>query len=174
MKKIWAGLVLFLSLVLGVSGCGLEDELIDIAGEVLLEAADLEENEEAGDAESGDSDTQELIDRDGSYTSPEDVALYIHTYGELPQNFITKRDAEALGWVSKEGNLDEVAPGMSIGGDRFGNYENLLPKGKYKECDVNYSGGYRGEERLIYDEEGNIYYTDDHYASFTQLYESEE
>ncbi len=121
--------------------------------------------------ESSSSDTApETLDPDGSYTAPEEVAAYIYTYGELPCNFITKNEAKALGWVSSEGNLWDVAPGMSIGGDYFGNYEGLLPDSDYRECDVNYEGGYRGSERLIYDEDGNIYYTEDHYESFTQLY----
>lgn len=110
---------------------------------------------------------------DGIYTAPEDVADYLHTYGHLPDNFITKREAKDLGWDSQAGNLDEVAPGMSIGGDQFGNREGLLPKAegrKYYECDVNYESGYRGEERIIYSNDGLIFYTDDHYKSFTQLY----
>jgi guanyl-specific ribonuclease Sa len=61
---------------------------------------------------------------------------------------------------------------MSIGGDYFGNYEGLLPEGKYRECDIDYDGGYRGEERLIYTTQGDlyIYYTDDHYESFELIY----
>lgn len=105
-----------------------------------------------------------------SYTTAEDVAEYIYLYGELPENFITKKEAGELGWESREGNLWEVAPGMSIGGDYFGNYEGILPEGKYRECDINYDGGYRGEERIIYGEDGSVWYTDDHYESFTQLY----
>ena len=110
------------------------------------------------------------VEKDGSYTSPEDVAEYIHTFGTLPANFITKKEAQALGWVSSEGNLQDVAPGMSIGGDYFGNREGLLPEGSYHECDVNYTGGYRGSERLIYGADGSIYYTNDHYQTFSQLY----
>ena len=110
------------------------------------------------------------VTEDGVYTSPEEVALYIHTYGHLPDNFITKNEAKDLGWDSGRGNLQDVAPGKSIGGDRFGNYEGLLPKGNYKECDVNYSGGFRGAERLIYGTDGSVYYTSDHYQTFTQLY----
>ena len=113
------------------------------------------------------------VEKDGSYTTPEDVAEYIHTFGTLPQNFITKSEAKALGWDSSKGNLWDVAPGKSIGGDYFGNYEGLLPteKGrKYTECDVNYEGGYRGSERVIFSNDGLIFYTDDHYESFTQLY----
>lgn len=113
------------------------------------------------------------VEKDGSYTTPEDVAEYIHTFGTLPKNFITKDEAKAMGWDSKAGNLNDVAPGKSIGGDYFGNYEGLLPKAdgrKYTECDVNYSGGYRGAERIIFSNDGLIYYTNDHYESFTQLY----
>lgn len=113
------------------------------------------------------------VEKDGSYTTPEDVAEYIHTFGTLPKNFITKSEAKALGWDSSKGNLWDVANGKSIGGDHFGNYEGLLPKAngrKYTECDVNYSGGYRGSERIIFSNDGLIYYTNDHYQTFTQLY----
>lgn len=113
------------------------------------------------------------LDEQGRYTSPKNVALYIHTYGKLPCNFITKNEAKKLGWNSNEGNLWEVTDRMSIGGDRFGNYEGLLPDAEgrtWKECDVNYQGGYRGAERILFSNDGLIYYTDDHYKSFTQLY----
>lgn len=113
------------------------------------------------------------VDKKGSYTSPEDVAEYIHTFGTLPGNFITKSEARDLGWDNSKGNLWDVAEGKSIGGDRFGNYEGLLPKAegrKYTECDVNYEGGYRGSERIIFSNDGLIFYTDDHYQTFTQLY----
>lgn len=121
-------------------------------------------------AESIDND---VILEEGSYTTPEDVAEYIHTFGTLPSNFITKKEAKKLGWDSSKGNLWQVADGMSIGGDHFGNYEGLLPDAegrKWTECDVNYNGGYRGAERIIFSNDGLIYYTDDHYESFTQLY----
>ncbi len=114
--------------------------------------------------------TQPTIDRNGTYTSPEDVAAYIHTFSTLPSNFITKKEAQALGWVNTQGNLWDVAPGKSIGGDYFSNYQKVLPDGSYHECDVNYAGGYRGAERLVYSTDGRIYYTNDHYSTFTQLY----
>lgn len=113
---------------------------------------------------------KDTIDEDGEYTTPEDVALYIHTYGHLPGNFVTKKQAQNKGWDSSKGNLWDVLPGKSIGGDYFGNYEGILPKGSYTECDVNYEGGYRGSERIIFDKNGHVYYTDDHYKTFTQLY----
>ncbi|MDY2629159.1 MAG: ribonuclease domain-containing protein [Lachnospiraceae bacterium] len=113
------------------------------------------------------------VSEDGTYTSPDQVALYIHLYGHLPSNYITKKEAEAAGWNSSRGNLWDVAYGMSIGGSRFGNYEGALPDKdgrKWYECDVNYQGGYRGSERLLYSSDGLIYYTGDHYETFEQLY----
>ncbi len=109
------------------------------------------------------------IDANGSYTSRDDVALYLHTYGTLPGNFITKKEAQALGWPG--GGLDAYAPGKCIGGDYFGNYEGKLPDGNYHECDIDTLGkSSRGAKRIIYSDTGAIYYTDDHYESFTQLY----
>lgn len=113
---------------------------------------------------------------DDEYYTPEDVALYLHLYGHLPSNYITKEDAQDAGWVSSKGNLWKVTDHKVIGGSRFGNYEGNLPtaKGrKYYECDVNYYGGYRGEERLVYSNDGLIYYTDDHYNTFTLLYDKD-
>ncbi len=115
----------------------------------------------------------ELVEEDGIYSTPDLVAAYIYTFHKLPSNYITKNKATKLGWVSNKGNLWDVTDEMSIGGDKFGNYEGLLPKKngrQWYECDVNYYGGYRGSERILYSNDGLIYYTDDHYESFTQLY----
>jgi hypothetical protein len=114
------------------------------------------------------------LDEDGSYTSREDVALYLWTYGKLPGNFITKSAAQKKGWEG--GSLEKYAPGKSIGGDRFGNYEKLLPEGiKYRECDIDTKGSKsRGEKRIVYAEDCSlIYYTEDHYKSFELLYGEE-
>jgi len=116
---------------------------------------------------------ESAISEDGTYTSKEEVAEYIHLYGHLPSNYITKKEAEALGWDSREGNLWEVAPDKSIGGSRFGNYEGNLPDKdgrKYFECDIDFEGGYRGAKRIIYSNDGLIFYTEDHYRTFEQLY----
>jgi guanyl-specific ribonuclease Sa len=124
-------------------------------------------------ASSGSKSTSSEITEDGSYTSKKEVALYLHTYGHLPNNYITKSEAESLGWDSKKGNLWDVAPGKSIGGSHFGNYEKQLPdaKGrKYSECDIDYDGTYRNAKRIIYSNDGLIFYTEDHYKTFEQLY----
>ncbi len=112
---------------------------------------------------------QYSLDRDGSYTSKEDVALYLHLYGCLPGNFVTKSQAKELyNW--KSGSLSQY--GKCIGGDRFYNNEGLLPGGyTYYECDIDtlYSSK-RGSKRLVFTYSGIIYYTDDHYESFVRLY----
>lgn len=171
---------LLLALLALLSGCGLGfsqpastptfyDELSLVPdapeAEAAAEVPETEVPAEQTPTEAPDAGVTE----DGSYTAPEDVAAYLRAFGHLPGNFITKRQAQDLGWDSARGNLWDVAPGKSIGGDRFGNYEGLLPKGNYRECDVNYSGGYRGGERLVFDDRGGIWYTADHYRSFTKL-----
>lgn len=111
------------------------------------------------------------LDVNGSYTTKEDVALYLHLYGRLPSNFITKSQARTYGW--KSGSLEKYAPGKCIGGDVFGNREGLLPSGhSYYECDIDTMGSYsgRGAKRIVYSSDGLIYYTSDHYASFELLY----
>lgn len=112
------------------------------------------------------------IDEDGVYDSKEDVALYIHTYGKLPKNFVTKKEAEKAGWPG--GSLEKYCPGKCIGGSHFGNYEGLLPEAKgrkWTECDIDTLGASsRGAKRIIFSNDGLIYYTDDHYESFELLY----
>ena len=109
----------------------------------------------------------------GPIIDPQEIADYLFEHGTLPDNFITKKEAQDLGWEG--GDLSRYAPGKSIGGDRFGNYEGLLPqvKGrKYYEADCWYTGGRRNEHRVIYSSDGHVWYTDDHYQTFTELFPS--
>lgn len=107
------------------------------------------------------------ITEDGEYTSKTEVAEYINTYHHLPDNYVTKKEARNLGWYG--GNpYDEI--GKYIGGSYFGNRERKLPKDRYYECDVDYRDDTRGARRLVYTNEGTVYYTEDHYESFEQLY----
>ncbi len=135
--------------------------------------ADFEEPPDAGEKESL---PEAAVEYGGSYTSREDVALYLELFGELPCNFITKKEARELGWEG--GSLEPYAPGMCIGGDRFGNYEGLLPEkdGRtYRECDIDTLGAdSRGSKRLVFSNDGLIYYTEDHYESFELLYDAGE
>ena len=105
--------------------------------------------------------------RTGFYTSRDDVAAYIKAFGTLPGNFITKAEARRLGWQG--GPVEPYAPGKSIGGDRFGNYERQLPDGRYKECDIDTKGRPRGAKRIIFSDDRRIYYTGDHYRTFEKV-----
>lgn len=177
MRKLKSFLLILLSfLVLTFGGCQQAESLQQDSQSVQTEqnasaeedAEEIELSEEASDSLSGLS-----VSEDGTYTDKEEVALYIHTYGHLPDNFISKTKARKAGWDSKEGNLDEVLPGMSIGGSEFKNYDGQLPDAAgrtWTECDINYTGGYRGAERIVFSNDGLIYYTGDHYKTFEQLY----
>jgi len=120
------------------------------------------------------SDVSEIqVEKGTSYSSKDEVARYIHQFNELPPNYITKDKARELGWDNSKGNLWEIAEGKSIGGDTFGNREGLLPKKDsrhYFECDINYNEGFRGSERIVYSDDGLIFYTADHYRTFERLY----
>ncbi|MBR3464217.1 MAG: ribonuclease [Clostridiales bacterium] len=118
------------------------------------------------------TDQKASVDENGTYDSAKDVALYIHTYNKLPPNYITKKEARSLGWSG--GSLEDYAPGKCIGGDRYGNYEGLLPEKKgrsYTECDIDTLGkSSRGAKRIVFSNDGLIYYTKDHYKTFTLMY----
>ena len=166
MKKYVKHTLLALFLLLStLIGCGISIEYVEESDEIYFEESYQEE------------DNLELkVEEDGQYTSKEEVAEYIYLYNHLPDNYITKKEAKELGWVNSEGNLGEVAPGKSIGGDYFGNYEGLLPEDDdrdYYECDIDSDGGYRGAKRIVYSNDGLIYYTEDHYESFELLYGEE-
>lgn len=168
MMKKWLSAMLALILICAtlLSGCselGLDAEDLLAIPDMLSSMEYEQEIMPAGE--------NETIREDGEYSSKSEVGLYLYLYGKLPSNYLTKNEAYDLGWNSKDGNLWDVAPGMSIGGDKFGNREGILPKGKqYYECDIDYEGGYRGSKRIVYSLDGYVYYTEDHYESFEQLY----
>ena len=147
------------------------------AEETSSEAEDTDIPDESSEPDEApeQSDTEPAIAEDGSYTSKEDVALYIHTYGHLPDNFITKNEARELGWSG--GSLEPYAEGCCIGGDRFGNREGRLPDAagrSYTECDIDTLGAAsRGAKRIVFSNDGLIYYTEDHYETFELLYGEE-
>lgn len=189
MKRIFSLLFAVLASLLLLTSCSEQtvDFILDVAEEILVEST-TEPTESAlpPETDSGSQDTapeknapledpESQLSETGSYTSKEDVALYIHLYGHLPENFITKKEAQALGWPG--GDLEPYAPGKCIGGDRFGNYEGLLPakKGRsYQECDIDTLGAKeRGPKRIVFSNDGLIYYTPDHYESFELLYGEE-
>ena len=150
-----------LSILVVIAAAGCQDKI----------AGDLPSTEAAYTPDIGNSSAEVL--KGQSYSTKDEVALYIHEFSSLPPNFITKKEAAALGWDSSKGNLWDVANKKSIGGDRFGNREGLLPAAQgrvYYECDINYYGGFRGAERLVYSNDGLIFFTGNHYETFEQLY----
>ena len=139
------------------------------------QSADLAEGNQAeGNQPDGKSDEgNRTVDEDGWYTSKEEVALYIHLYDHLPDNYVTKDEAENAGWSG--GNVERyTGEGTAIGGSYFGNREGLLPKAKgrsYTECDIDTVGeNSRGAKRIVFSNDGLVYYTEDHYESFELLY----
>lgn len=203
MKRVLSCL-LALALALALCACSARPQQTSVADEPLPELVLLPEAPEDAAAPSAETDVADAqappaateqaepdsgeaaddselpaaeaaLPEDGSYTSKEDVALYLHLYAHLPQNFITKKEAQALGWTG--GSLEPYAPGKCIGGSRFGNYEGLLPDDgsrRWTECDIDTLGAKsRGAKRIVFSDDGLIYYTGDHYQSFELLYGEE-
>lgn len=147
--------------------------LVALDGDAQQSATTVQPDEgNAADATAAAQEEEPALDEDGAYTTKEDLAAYLTAYGTLPDNFITKDVARDLGWSG--GGLDGYDYGKCIGGDRFGNYEGLLPEESgrtYYECDVDtLHADERGAKRIVFSNDGLIYYTDDHYETFTLLY----
>jgi hypothetical protein len=122
------------------------------------------------------TEAEPWLPEDGQYDDKDNVALYIHLYGKLPSNFLSKSKARSqYGW--EYGPLDALAPGKAIGGSQFGNNEGILPDAKgrtWTECDIDTVGkNSRGAKRIVFSNDGLIYYTEDHYETFELLYGEE-
>ncbi len=177
---VLAVILIAVALLLNVFISSPKDDEFDI--DIPSSAAVVADSQPASIIQASDEIPEEIVAlaytailEDGIYTDKENVALYLNTYAHLPSNYITKDEAKALGWPDN-GSLDKVAPGKSIGGDKFGNREGNLPKEKgrqYFECDIDYVGGSRNAKRIVYSNDGLIYYTEDHYNTFTLLYGEE-
>ena len=181
--KLIALLLIILLVATGLAGCkkkapqepqaAEEAEATTEDAEATTEEAEEPAEEEEAPAEEAEEvePEEELLDEAGYYYTKDEVALYIHTYGHLPDNYMTKKEAKKLGWSG--GSLENYAPDMVIGGDRYGNYEGNLPDGKnYTECDIDtHRKKKRGAKRIVFSEDGYVYYTEDHYDSFELLYE---
>ena len=194
MKKILSLLLSFVMLF-SLVGCSTGAEITEGNADnsaIITDSAGVEQNDSGDEIKAEPStaptatptpeptpeklDKNDIIDEDGRYFDKENVALYIHTYGKLPPNYVSKNDAEDLyGWTG--GALDKYEKGMAIGGSKFGNYEGILPKKsgrQYYECDIDTVGtSSRGAKRIVYSNDGLIYYTDDHYETFELLYGEE-
>lgn len=185
-KRACIFLSFWLALILTACGINLPADLAggaaaaeeSTAGNLATEGTEITDTDETQPDTSEEQlsePEEDTLSEDGAYTSKEDVALYLHLYGCLPSNFITKKEAESLGWEG--GSLEPYAPGKCIGGNHFGNYEGILPEQpgrSYQECDIDTLGANsRGAKRIVYSNDGLIYYTEDHYESFDLLYGEE-
>lgn len=192
-KRVWAFL-LALALALGLSACGgpaAQPPLSTPSAPAVQEPSGAPETSPAETQQPADpapeaseeapsapgqeppEESAPAVAEDGWYSSKEEVALYIHLYGHLPDNYLTKKEAQDLGWTG--GSVERYAgEGTAIGGSRFGNYEGLLPEAKgrvYTECDIDTVGASsRGAKRVVFSNDGLVYYTGDHYESFELLY----
>ena len=157
--------------------------LMMLTAVLILASCDMEQggSEESGKTEqeeeqsgSGGGEKTGGIKKNGTYDQKDDVAEYLSIYKKLPKNYIKKEEAKRLGWSG--GSVERVAPGKAIGGDHFGNYEKKLPNKKgrsYYECDIDTLGKKnRGPKRIIYSDDGLIYYTGDHYDTFQKMPQS--
>lgn len=183
-RRLLALLLAMLLALCAVGGAAAEDwrqMLRDLYGlsddydSGLTDDADAESGETEAETqeptEVGEEQTE--VEFELPVTDPQQIVNYLAIYGELPENFITKNEAKKLGWDSRYNYVGEVAPGKSIGGDHFGNYEGQLPSKKgrtWYECDANYRGKKRGAERVLFSSDGLYFYTNDHYSTFTQLF----
>ena len=168
--KLRAFALALLAVLVLLTGCSLPDDIREIAELPLADAVPETEKTVPETKETAPAE-----ERAGPVIEPQAIADYLFTYGKLPDNFITKKEAQELGWDSTRNYLSDVAPGKSIGGDRFGNYEGILPKVKgrqYFEADCFYTKGKRTAARIVYSSDGHVWYTEDHYATFTELFPS--
>lgn len=174
MKRKFSFLALFSFLIISLLACktiGLpveasqEEEGRDLSAIIAVEKQS--NNQSSSQAFADEEDAPSVIEGE-DYYDKDAVAEYIHVYGELPPNYITKEEADDMGWSVEDND------GYVIGGNRFGNREGLLPEEdgrQYFEADlIDGYTSHRGPQRLVYSNDGLIFFSDDHYSSFTQLY----
>lgn len=149
LKIIGISLVVFILAALGVTALGGFNSTSD-SGFNLTDSSAIVEN--------------------GQYDDVGNVSAYLLKFHKLPSNYMTKDEAHAIGWNG--GSLEKYAKGMCIGGDNFTNRQEILPIDKsYKECDIDTLGeSSRGAKRIVYSTDyKDIYYTDNHYNSFSKV-----
>ena len=97
---------------------------------------------------------------------------YLFYLGHLPEYYIDKETARQAGWQSKKKTLSAACPGKMLGGDVFANDASKLPSAPgrvWYEADINYSGGKRNRQRILYSNDGLLFVTYDHYQTFYEI-----
>ena len=184
LKAIIPSLVVILGAIFGIN-LGINNQDVNLQEsnvEAIVQQISEIQNEEISDqnlneqkdnfsTEKTQHSKNNILEENKYYYSKDDVALYIHTYNRLPKNFITKKEARSLGWEG--GSVEKFAQGKCIGGDRFYNNEEILPvkSGRtYTECDIDTLGKKsRGAKRIVFSNDGLIFYTENHYETFEQI-----
>lgn len=177
MRKYYSVLLCMIMAVFLACGCGKKNIVTETTAVETTETV-TKEQETTEPVTTEEATTEELttaapkdvvvVELGNAYYDLEHVIMYINTYKELPANYITKKEAKALGWEG--GSVEKYMEGAAIGGDYFGNYEEILPTDKkYTECDIDTLGANgRGAKRLIFSNDYKYFYTSDHYESFTE------
>lgn len=102
----------------------------------------------------------------------EGADFYISVLGRLPDYYVDKKTAHEAGWPFIKKNFSSLFPGKMIGGDEYQNYDLKLPSApnrKWYEADINYTGGKRNRQRILYSSDGLIFVTYDHYQTFYEI-----
>lgn len=97
---------------------------------------------------------------------------WVKYLNKLPGYYITRDNAIQAGWNPFGGNLAEVAPGCMLFGGIYQNRKHQLPETNgrtWYEADINYAGGYRNKQRLLFSNDGLVFVTYDHYKTFAEI-----
>lgn len=97
---------------------------------------------------------------------------WLKTFQKLPDYYITEAEAATIGWKKHLGNLGKVAPGKMLQKGVYQNRNHHLPEAPgriWYEADINYTGGFRGVDRILYSNDGLIFVTYDHYKTFVEI-----
>ena len=97
---------------------------------------------------------------------------WLKTFSHLPNHYISEKEARLRGWSPILANLDIVAPGKMIKKGVFKNRNKHLPDAVGRvwfEADINYEGGFRGSDRILYSNDGLIFVTYDHYMTYVEI-----
>ena len=104
------------------------------------------------------------VQESGIYNTKEEVSIYIYLFERLPSNYKTKSQFNKNNYTSSNK--------LSTGGDTFFNKEGRLPSAKNRtfiEADIDYAGGSRNAKRIVYSSDFLIFYTSDHYETFSYM-----
>ena len=102
----------------------------------------------------------------------EGADAYLLHHGRLPDYYVSKQTAQKAGWQTTKKKLSAILPGKMLGGDVYLNDDFKLPAtpGRiWYEADINYGGGKRNRQRIVYSSDGLMFTTYDHYHTFYEI-----